>query len=55
MTQLSHPESGHDIGSTWEECEKGDPIAWEVLFKECYPKVRRVVRRKLKPIDAVVV
>jgi RNA polymerase sigma factor (sigma-70 family) len=47
MTQLSHPEPAGDIGSTWEEAQKGDPIAWEALFKECYPKVRRVVRRKL--------
>ncbi len=47
MTQLSQPESGPEIGSTWEEAQKGDPMAWEALFKECYPKVRRVVRRKL--------
>jgi RNA polymerase sigma factor (sigma-70 family) len=47
MTQLSRPETGHDLGSTWEEAQKGDPTAWEALFKECYPKVRRVVRRKL--------
>ncbi len=47
MTQLSHSELARDIGSTWEEAQKGDPIAWEALFKECYPKVRRVVRRRL--------
>ena len=47
MTELSSPETGHDLGSTWEEAQKGDPTAWEALFKECYPKVRRVVRRKL--------
>ena len=46
MTQLSDPERAHDIGSTWEEAQKGDPSAWEALFRECYPKVRRVVRRK---------
>ncbi|MGE3821454.1 MAG: RNA polymerase sigma factor [Isosphaeraceae bacterium] len=27
----------------------GDTIAWEVLFQRCYPKVVRVVRRKLNP------
>lgn len=47
MTQLPHPDPAHDIGSTWEEAQKGDPVAWEALFRECYPKVRRVVRRKL--------
>jgi RNA polymerase sigma factor (sigma-70 family) len=47
MTQLSSPEPERDLGSTWEEAQKGDPSAWEALFKECYPKVRRVVRRKL--------
>jgi RNA polymerase sigma factor (sigma-70 family) len=30
-----------------QEAHRGDPAAWEALFKECYPKVRRVVRRKL--------
>jgi RNA polymerase sigma factor (sigma-70 family) len=47
MTQFSRPEPGRELGSTWEEAQKGDPSAWEALFKECYPKVRRVVRRKL--------
>jgi RNA polymerase sigma factor (sigma-70 family) len=47
MTQLSSPEQERDLGSTWEDAQKGDPTAWEALFKECYPKVRRVVRRKL--------
>jgi RNA polymerase sigma factor (sigma-70 family) len=30
-----------------QEAHRGNPAAWEALFKECYPKVRRVVRRKL--------
>jgi RNA polymerase sigma factor (sigma-70 family) len=47
MTQSSRPELVQDLGSTWEEAQKGDPTAWEALFRECYPKVRRVVRRKL--------
>src|SRR5580704_19577838 len=47
MTQVSRPEPADDLGSTWEEAQKGDPVAWEALFRECYPKVRRVVRRKL--------
>src|SRR5271165_5802093 len=47
MTQWSQPEVGGDLASTWQDAQKGDPNAWETLFKECYPKVRRVVRRKL--------
>ena len=31
-----------------QAAHRGDPAAWEALFKECYPKVRRAVRRKLK-------
>lgn len=27
----------------------GDPAAWEELFRKCYPKVIRAVRRKLNP------
>ena len=41
MTQLSGPDRERELGSTWEEAQKGDPTAWEALFKECYPKVRR--------------
>jgi RNA polymerase sigma factor (sigma-70 family) len=47
MTQLSHPETGYDLANTWEEAQKGNQDAWETLFRECYPKVRRVVRRRL--------
>jgi RNA polymerase sigma factor (sigma-70 family) len=47
MTQLSHPEIGYDLTSTWQEAQNGNQTAWETLFKECYPKVRRVVRRRL--------
>jgi RNA polymerase sigma factor (sigma-70 family) len=27
--------------------QAGDQTAWDALFKECYPKVRRVVRRRI--------
>jgi RNA polymerase sigma factor (sigma-70 family) len=27
--------------------QAGDQTAWEALFRECYPKVRRVVRRRI--------
>jgi len=50
MMQMSHPdrpEAENDLVRAWREAQKGDQLAWEALFKECYPKVRRVVRRRL--------
>jgi RNA polymerase sigma factor (sigma-70 family) len=47
MTQVSHPEVGDDLATTLQEAQQGNQLAWEALFKECYPKVRRVVRRRL--------
>jgi RNA polymerase sigma factor (sigma-70 family) len=47
MTQTSLPQTGYDLATTWHEAQKGNPTAWETLFRECYPKVRRVVRRRL--------
>src|SRR5271165_3686026 len=47
MTMLSDPGFPKDLSQTLLDAQKGDQTAWEALFKECYPKVRRVVRRKL--------
>lgn len=47
MTMMSSAEMGNDLASVLEAAHRGDQSAWEVLFRECYPKVRRVVRRKL--------
>jgi RNA polymerase sigma factor (sigma-70 family) len=47
MTTTSRPEIGVDLVKALQEAHRGDQAAWETLFKECYPKVRRVVRRKL--------
>ena len=47
MTTTSHSEIGVDLAKALREAHLGDQAAWEMLFKECYPKVRRVVRRKL--------
>jgi RNA polymerase sigma factor (sigma-70 family) len=47
MTQVSHLEIGGDLVLALQEAQKGDQSAWETLFKACYPKVRRVVRRRL--------
>ncbi len=47
MTMLSDPALPDDLSRTLLDAQKGDQSAWEALFRECYPKVRRVVRRKL--------
>lgn len=47
MTMLSDPRITDDLSRALLEAQKGDQSAWETLFRECYPKVRRVVRRKL--------
>src|SRR5271170_2450452 len=47
MTQMSHPTIEDDLVTALRGAQKGDQTAWETLFKECYPKVRRVVRRRL--------
>ena len=47
MTQMSHPEIEDDLVRALREAQQGNQVAWEALFKECYPKVRRVVRRRL--------
>jgi RNA polymerase sigma factor (sigma-70 family) len=47
MTMMSNPDARIDVASILEAAHRGDQSAWEALFRECYPKVRRVVRRKL--------
>jgi RNA polymerase sigma factor (sigma-70 family) len=47
MTMMSSAETGLDLARILEAAHRGDQSAWEALFRECYPKVRRVVRRKL--------
>jgi RNA polymerase sigma factor (sigma-70 family) len=47
MTQVSHHGIEDDLVLALRGARKGDQTAWEALFKECYPKVRRVVRRRL--------
>ncbi|MFO0890723.1 MAG: RNA polymerase sigma factor [Isosphaeraceae bacterium] len=47
MTMLSDPELSDDLLKILTDAQRGDQTAWETLFRECYPKVRRVVRRKL--------
>ena len=47
MTQMSHIEIGDDLVLALREAQNGDQSAWATIFKECYPKVRRVVRRRL--------
>jgi RNA polymerase sigma-70 factor (ECF subfamily) len=47
MTMMSDSALQNDLSRMLLDAQNGDPLAWEALFRECYPKVRRVVRRKL--------
>ncbi len=47
MTMLSDRGIGDDLSRALEAAQNGDSAARETLFRECYPKVRRVVSRKL--------
>lgn len=47
MMTLSDRGISDDLTRALEKAQEGDETAWETLFRECYPKVRRVVRRKL--------
>ncbi len=47
MTTLLSRGVDGDLGRLITEARGGDQEAWERLFHEYYPKVRRVVRRKL--------
>ncbi len=47
MVTLSDRGISEDLARALEKAQEGDETAWETLFRECYPKVRRVVRRKL--------
>ncbi len=47
MTMLSDPDLSENLLRILSKAQEGDQIAWETLFRECYPQVRRVVRRKL--------
>ena len=47
MTQLSRSEIEDDLVLALRDAQQGDESAWKAVFEECYPKVRRVVRRRL--------
>lgn len=38
-----------DPDSLFARARAGDNTAWDQLFQECYPKLRRAVRRRLAP------
>ncbi|WP_169975255.1 RNA polymerase sigma factor [Tautonia rosea] len=42
-----HASSGRSFDGLFARAQSGDKDAWEELFRECYPKVIRVVRRRL--------
>lgn len=41
------PTSEVDVVSLFARAREGDDAAWEALFRTCYPKLVRVVRRRL--------
>lgn len=41
-------DEGQIENDLFARAQAGDQGAWRVLFNECYPKVRRVVRQRLK-------
>ncbi|WP_165251610.1 RNA polymerase sigma factor [Paludisphaera soli] len=47
MTALSNRGIDDELTRILKNAQEGDQLAWERLFREYYPKVRRVVRRKL--------
>jgi RNA polymerase sigma factor (sigma-70 family) len=36
-----------DFATALREARQGDQVAWEVLFNECYPRLLRIVHRRL--------
>ncbi len=48
----SHPPIPGDVPETLlDRARQGDQAAWQILFDECYPKIQRVVRKRLsKPM-----
>ena len=49
MPHLPDDRSGDDSDALFARARAGDDDAWKELFEKCYPKVIRVVRRKLNP------
>jgi RNA polymerase sigma factor (sigma-70 family) len=49
MSTLRDDPAGDDPDALFARARAGDDTAWKALFDKCYPKVVRVVRRKLNP------
>ena len=49
MPTAMHDLQSQDADALFTRARAGDEAAWTELFEKCYPKVRRVVRRKLNP------
>jgi RNA polymerase sigma factor (sigma-70 family) len=47
MRTESNHGIGDDLSRILKEARDGNQAAWKALFDECYPKIQRVVRRKL--------
>jgi RNA polymerase sigma factor (sigma-70 family) len=44
---IASPPTAESPNNILERARQGDQDAWETLFKECYPKIVRVVRHRL--------
>jgi RNA polymerase sigma factor (sigma-70 family) len=49
MTNGTSKTGPRSADKLFARARAGDQSAWEELFHACYPKIRRVVRRKLNP------
>lgn len=47
MCPASSPSEPAQESGLFARAQSGDQAAWEALFNACYPKVQRVVRRRL--------
>jgi len=48
LPRTSNTLENVDKDSLFELAQAGDEAAWKLLFEECYPKVQRYVRQKIR-------
>ena len=49
MSESRNRVAGNDTDGLFARARAGEALAWEELFRTCYPKVVRAVRRRLNP------
>ena len=47
MADLASSGSSSSSDNLIERARAGDPQAWQILFDDCYPKIIRVIRRRI--------